>query len=200
MEKDLKFIDQVQNLFLEHGAKTLTMDDIARELSISKKTLYQRYKNKEALLEEVLANGVDKVLVRLRNLEGEIENAIDRMLLRDDEITRISISNNSILLKQLIKYYPRLFERHMRLFSEKFAEIIQRNIERGRKQGYYREDFDPYFYAKFFFQSIMSYDNSPYIESSQLSRSEYQQEVLMLYMHAITTQKGKDYLDSKTTK
>ena len=46
MEKDTAFIEKVQNLFLENGAKTLTMDDIARELGISKKTLYQKYRNK----------------------------------------------------------------------------------------------------------------------------------------------------------
>src|SRR5690625_5223063 len=149
MEKDLEFLNRVQELFQLHGAKTLTMDDIARELSMSKKTLYEKYKNKEKLLEAVLSNGVEKVLVRLRDLEGEIDNAIERMLLRDDEITQMSSANDSILLRQLIKYYPRLFERHMRAFSEKFTKIIEHNIERGRKQGYYRTDFDAYFYAKF---------------------------------------------------
>ena len=199
MEKDLEFIDRVQELFQVNGAKTLTMDDIARELSVSKKTLYEKYKNKEKLLEEVLANGVEKVLVRLKNLEVEMDNAIERMIIRDDEINQMSSTNDSIFLRQLIKYYPRLFERHMRTFSEKFTEIIQHNVERGRKQGFYRNDFDSYFYAKFFFQSIMSYDNSPYIDTSKLSRSEYQQEVLMLYMNAIVTEKGREYMNSKTS-
>lgn len=194
MHKNLKLLEKVQALFLENGAKTLTMDHIAKELGISKKTLYEKYKNKEGLLEEVLAFGIGKILLRLTYLEEEIDNAVERMFLRDKEITSMSTTNNSILLKQLIQYYPRLFERHMLEFSEKFAQIMLQNIDRGRKQGYYRDDFDPHFYATFYFQSVMSYDNSPYIDTSKLSRNEYQQEALMLYMQAITTQKGRDYI------
>ena len=45
-------LDRLFDMFRTHGAKTLTMDDIAREFCISKKTLYQKYKNKEELLTE----------------------------------------------------------------------------------------------------------------------------------------------------
>ncbi|HAI79685.1 MAG TPA: TetR/AcrR family transcriptional regulator, partial [Chryseobacterium sp.] len=52
---DKKFLEKVVELFIDNGAKTLTMDDIAKEFGMSKKTLYQKYANKEALLEDVLA-------------------------------------------------------------------------------------------------------------------------------------------------
>lgn len=196
MEKDIAFLEKVQNLFLEHGAKTLTMDDIARELGMSKKTLYQKYKNKEAMLEEVLAFGTSKVLERLKNLEDTIDNAIDRMFLRDELIEKASSTNKSILLKQLTKYYPQIFNRHMINFSEKFADLLVHNTERGRRQGYYREDFDPYFYAKLYFQTVMSYDNSPFLDTTRIGRQEYQKEALRFYMNAITTEKGKEYMRS----
>ena len=161
MEKEITFIEKVQDLFLENGAKTLTMDDIARELGISKKTLYQKYKNKEALLEEVLSFGMGKVLERLANLEETIENAIDRMFSRDELIEKACTTNDFILLRQLIRYYPNIFNKHMLDFSEKFSEILLHNIERGRNQGYYRTDFDAPFYARLYFHTVMSYDNSP---------------------------------------
>lgn len=194
MEKDIAFIEKVQDLFLENGAKSLTMDDIAKELGISKKTLYQKYKNKEALLEEVLAHGMGQVLERLKNLEETIENAIDRMFSRDYLIEKASTTNDSLLLKQLIKYYPHIFNKHMLNFSEKFTEILVHNTERGRQQGYYRKDFDAYTYAKLYFQTVMSYDNSPFLDTSKVSRHEYQQEALRFYMNAITTEKGKAYM------
>lgn len=196
MEKEITFIEKVQDLFLENGAKTLTMDDIARELGISKKTLYQKYKNKEALLEEVLSFGMGKVLERLANLEETIENAIDRMFSRDELIEKASTTNDSILLRQLIRYYPNIFNKHMLDFSEKFSEILLHNIERGRNQGYYRTDFDAPFYARLYFQTVMSYDNSPFLDTNALSRREYQQEALKFYMNAITTEKGKEYMRS----
>lgn len=194
MVKEKTFIEKVSELFLENGAKTVTMDDIARELGMSKKTLYQQYKNKDALLEEVLTHGMNRVLERMRNLDDKIDNAIDRMFCRDEDLERASRTNDSILLRQLIKYYPHIFNKHMLHFSEKFSEILVHNIERGRKQGYYREDFDANFYAKIFFQLVMSYDNSPYLDTSFIDRSDYHHESLLFYMNAITTEKGREYL------
>lgn len=191
MERDRAFLDKVSGLFIENGAKTLTMDDIAKELRISKKTLYQKYQNKEVLLEEVLSYSLEKVLAKMRNLDETIENAVERMFARDVDIERASKTNDSILLRQLVKYYPQIFNKHMLYFSERLSEILVHNIERGRKQGLYREDFDAEFYAKLYFQMTMTYDNSPYLDTEEIDRSRYQQESLLFYMNAITTEKGK---------
>ena len=79
-------------------------------------------------------------------------------------------------------------------FSEKFAEVLVRNIEKGRKQGYYRTDFDVSIYSKLFFQLMMSYESSPFFDTSEIDREEFHQEAMMLYMNAITTEKGREIL------
>ena len=191
MEKDEEFLNKVLQLFIINGAKTLTMDDIAKELKISKKTLYKHYQNKENLLEEILTYNIQKVLNRMKGLDETIENAVERMLARDEEIENASKTNDSIMLRQLVKYYPQIFNKHMLYFSEKLSEILVHNVERGRKQGLYREDFDAHFYSKLYFQMTMSYDNSPFLDTKEISRSRYQQESLIYYMNAITTDKGK---------
>ncbi len=195
MNEEKPFIEKVAELFLLNGAKTLTMDDIAREFGMSKKTLYKEYKNKEALLEEVLTHLLIVVLERIKNLDDQIDNAIERMFCRDEAIEKATSSNNSLLLRQLIKYYPQIFNRHIRNFSEKFSLILVHNIERGRAQGYYRKDFDAEFYAKLFFQLSMSY-NSPYLDTSNITRFQYQNEALKFYLHSITTKKGKEYMET----
>ena len=191
MDRDIKTLEKVSELFLEYGAKAVTMDDVAKALRISKKTLYQKYQNKEILLEETLAHGIEKVLLKMKNLDNEIDNAVERMFARDEEIEKMSETNNSIHLKQLIKYYPEIFNRHMLYFSERLSEILVHNIERGRKQGLYRGDFDEQFYAKLFFHLTMSFDGSPYFRTENLSRKEYQRKALTFYMNAITTEKGR---------
>ena len=191
MVKDIELLEKVADLFIYYGAKTVTMDDIAQELKISKKTLYQKYKNKEVLLEEVLTYKLEKVLLKMRNLDETIDNAVERMFARDEDIERASRTNDSIMLRQLIKYYPRIFNRHMLYFSEKLSEILVHNIERGRKQGLYREDFDANLYSKLYFQLTMTYDNSPFLDTTEISRAHYQHESLMFYMNAITNEKGK---------
>jgi len=192
MDDKQNFLVKAADLFIENGAKTVTMDDVANAFGISKKTLYQMFRNKEELLEEILRYHLDLVISRLKQLDLSVDNAIERMVCRDEEIERISHSNKTILIKQLMKYYPAIFNKHMLNFSEKFSEVLVQNIEKGRRQGFYRNDFDAVVYSKIFFQLVMSYDNSPYIDTSTLDREHYKDELMMMYMHAITTEKGKE--------
>ena len=153
MEENIEFLCKAADLFIENGAKTLTMDDIAKEFGISKKTLYQKYKNKEELIEEVLYYKLVELIERLQFLDENIENAVERMICRDEQIEKLSHSNDNILIRQLLRYYPGIFHKHMLNFSEKFSEVLVHNIEKGRKQGLYRGDFDAEIYAKYSFNS-----------------------------------------------
>lgn len=150
------------------------------------------YRNKEELLEEIMKYNLDLVISKLNQLDDNIENAIDRMLCRDEEIEKLSHSNKTLLIRQLTKYYPTIFNKHMLSFAEKFAAVLVRNIAKGRAQGLYREDFDAAIYAKIFFQLVMSYDSSPYIDTEEVDRVHYKDEMMMMYMHAIATEKGKE--------
>lgn len=194
MDETTIFLSKAAQLFIENGAKTVTMDDIARAFGISKKTLYQKYKNKEELLEEVLPYTLEEVIDRLQYLDDSIENAIERMFCRDEEIDKVSHANNNILIRQLLKYYPAIFHKHMLNFSSKFSEVLVHNIEKGRQQGLYREDVNAEIYAKIFFQLVMSYDSYPYFDTEVIEREYFIQEALMLYLNAITNEKGKEVL------
>lgn len=193
MDENTFFLSKASELFIENGAKTLTMDDVAKEFGISKKTLYQKYKNKEELLEEVLEYKLQEVIDRLQYLDENIENSIERMICKDEEIDKVSYSNKNILIRQLVRYYPGIFQKHMLNFSEKFSQVMVHNIIKGRKQGFYREDFDAEIYAKILFQLVMSYD-SPFLDTSVIEREYFTRESLLLYMNAITTEKGKEVL------
>ena len=194
MEEKTIFLSKATQLFIENGAKSVTMDEIAKEFGISKKTLYQKYKNKEELLEEVLKYKLQEVIERLKYLDENIDNAVARMYCRDEEIDKVSHSNNNILIRQLLKYYPAIFHKHMLNFSTKFSEFLVHNIEKGRKQGLYREDFDPELYAKLFFQLVMSYESSPYFDVELIERENFMQETMFFYLNAITNEKGKEVL------
>ena len=196
MEEKTNFLSKATQLFIENGAKSVTMDEIAKEFGISKKTLYQKYKNKEELLEEVLKYKLQEVIERLKYLDENIDNAVARMFCRDEEIDKVSHSNNNILIRQLLKYYPAIFHKHMLNFSTKFSEVLVHNIEKGRKQGLYREDFDPELYAKLFFQLVMSYESSPYFDVELIERENFMQETMFFYLNAITNEKGKEVLNN----
>ncbi len=191
---DKNFLEKVVMLFIENGAKTLTMDDIAKEFGMSKKTLYQHYKNKEALLEDVLAFKLNDVIEQLNMLDDTVENAVERMFCRDQQIEEAVKSNKSLFIRQLVRYYPAIFNKHISEFSDRFTDVLLRNIKKGREQGYYRTDFNETAYAQLFFSLIMSYDNSPFIDNEIFDRNHFHEEVVLFYMNAITTEEGKKYI------
>lgn len=191
---DKNFLEKVVMLFIENGAKTLTMDDIAKEFGMSKKTLYQHYKNKDALLEDVLAFKLNDVIEQLNMLDDTIENAVERMFCRDQQIEEAVKSNKSLFIRQLVRYYPAIFNKHISEFSDRFTDVLLRNIKKGREQGYYRTDFNETAYAQLFFSLIMSYDSSPFIDNEIFDRNHFHEEVVLFYMNAITTEEGKKFI------
>lgn len=200
MEKDRDFLQRAAALFIEQGSKTLTMDDVAREFGISKKTLYQMYRNKEALLDDVLSFKLDEVIKKMEALDETVENPIERMYCRDEAIDLAVRQNHSTMIRQLVRYYPSIFYSHMKRFGERFSSVMLRNIEKGRKQGLYRENFNAEIYSKFFLQLAMSYDSSPFFEEEKGERVDFIDEVLSMYLHAITTEKGKQQLEKLNQK
>ena len=141
MSSKREFLLKVADLFADNGAKTLTMDDIAKEFSMSKKTLYQLYKNKEDLLTEVLDHKLDLVVEALLLNDSKTDNAIERMFLREKDFESFSRTNKTTFIRQLIKYYPSIYNQHILSIDEKISKIIIHNIKLGREQGYYRAGF-----------------------------------------------------------
>lgn len=194
MNDNTDFIEKVTDLFLQYGAKSITMDDVAKSFGMSKKTLYQKYRNKDALLEEVLKYKLQDLLEHNKCLDDAYDNALDRMMCKDGKFEEATSANKSLLLKQIIKYYPAIFKKHMENFANLFSDVLIANVKLGREQGYYRKDFNEEMYSKLFFQTVISYDSSPFMEDSPLEKHHYVTEAIDFYLNAITTEKGKEYL------
>ncbi|MDY3339228.1 TetR/AcrR family transcriptional regulator [Riemerella anatipestifer] len=199
MEDRIIFLKKVSELFVQNGAKSLTMDDIAKAFSISKKTLYQNYKNKEVLLEEVLDFLLKQLLEQLKAEEEKSLNPIEKMLLREPKIEQISENNRTVFVRQLIKYYPDIYNMHIVNVYKGIYEILKHNVIKGREQGLYEKDFDIETYAKYFLELMFAFDSSPLFEEEQkIGRSNYCQGVVRFYLNAIVTPKGKEFLNQLT--
>ena len=196
MSSNKEFLLKVAELFALHGAKTLTMDDIAKEFSMSKKTLYQLYKNKEDLLIEVLDHKLDLVVETLLLNDSKSDNAIERMFLREKDFESFSQTNKTTFIRQLIKYYPSIYAQHVLSIDEKISKIVTHNIKLGREQGYYRSDFDERLYIRFLLQLMFSYEDSPLFENEANDRNCFCFEVMVFYIQSISTNKGKDFLEN----
>jgi len=199
MQEKYCFLDKLLNLFKVYGAKTLTMDDIAKEFSMSKKTLYQKYKNKEDLIAEVLEHISDTAIQEVEEVKKHYSCPIEILFVSGTRIDDVTGQEKNAFVLQLLKYYPEVFHQHQKSISKKVIEIIRQNYEKGLELGLYRTDIPIELFIKLLTTLLFSVDVSPLFEEEENKKS-ISNGVKLFYLNAIVTEKGKKRLKELNTK
>jgi TetR/AcrR family transcriptional regulator, biofilm operon repressor len=182
-----KIIKKATDMFLKLGFKSVTMDDIACEMCISKKTIYKYFSNKEKLVEE----GTEVIHQKIHNLMDEViaknYNAIEENFEMRKMFKEMFQSFDHSPAYQLKKHYPEIYEKMMANEIEDCNHIFTQNVIKGIEQGLYRPETDSEIAAKFYYTLIFSIN-----ENTLLEREAYQLEGKALEYHtrAIATPKG----------
>lgn len=192
-----EIIARSEPLFLRIGVKSVSMDDIARELGISKKTLYQHFDNKDSLVEEVFRTHVERQQEVMCSISNNAENALDEIRKIGAFLTTMIEDISPSALYDLQKYYRKSWELLMKNKDVHVLNCIMKNIGRGIQEGLYREDLQveitAKIYAKATFMVVDELSNS----NSRFSRKQLIRELHGYHVHAIATPKGmklwKDY-------
>jgi len=196
MDDKFKFIlDESARLFLKYGIRNLSMDDICRELAISKKTLYQYVANKHELIRKILDSYLLEYHEVTESLIREGKNAID-LLLEVSKFLSIHVQHIKPQIHfELEKYYPDIH----RNFKEKKRKIVyhyvKKNIENGIKEGLYRNDLDIDLTAKFYMQKIEAVHDHEFINSVECSFSRIFQVMFENHIRGIANEKGIRYYE-----
>lgn len=189
MERE-KFLEKVTQLFFRYGAKTLTMDDIAREFSISKKTLYQHYSAKEEILSDTLSYILENVLNRIEKLQTKYENPLLMMLNSTETMEDFLLESDNVFYLQLIKYYPEIIKNHQLNCYNQLKKTLKENTEKGKNLGYYKTDFNEDLYFKFVLQLFFSVEDSPLFTTEYQNKKKLSKEIIEFYTQAIVTENG----------
>lgn len=189
-----KIVQKSVDLFLNLGFKSVTMDDIANEMGISKKTIYQHFQNKTKLVEatamtifENIAHGIDCICELDKNPIEEIYE-IKRFVmlhLKDEK---------SSPQYQLQKYYPKIFTTLKRKQIEKMLGCVTRNLERGVAQGLYRDSIDINFVARLYFNSMLSLKDQDIFPRENFSMPMLMNNYLEYHLRGICSSKGIETL------
>ena len=133
---------KIANLFRKLSIKSLTMDDIAHELGISKKTLYQYFENKEDMVNKVVQFSLCKEKEEVERLFNHNENVVDQLNNITKYIIHKNFSINPSVLFCLKKYYPLIWEKFNNQRKELVLNLLHKNLLSGIKQEIYRKDLN----------------------------------------------------------
>lgn len=199
-EKKLYILKNVGKMYLRFGIRSVTMDDVAGEFGISKKTLYQYFNDKADLISQVLDYYLENPMFELN--DQKYGNPIDRFFaLRSHIISILKYFNNNIEF-DLKKHYPQLYKKVHIAKRERIFTSTVTNIQKGIKEGLYRTDLDAELIAKLQVGRMLYTLNTEYeiFNESEIVSIDLFDKVTAYHMHAICTERGIEYYKEQLNK
>jgi len=184
-------------VFKKYGVRSISMDDIARELSISKKTLYKFVRNKSELLEKVFENQNNIIDLIFEKNRQERANAIDVLFGVSTDVIKLLSEANPVLTYDLQKYYPDICKMHLDAKRQKTYEKIKQNIEDGIKEGLYREDIELEATAMLYVQNMENLMNTEFLFSKTFLPSDLFKVMFENHIRAIANAIGLEYFNKR---
>ena len=186
-----KILEGCETLFMKYGIRSVTMEDIARHLAVSKKTLYQHFADKDDLVYKMSEMYLMRSFRQYQEIEKVSKNSIE-------ELSKISVcmkrdleNLNPSMLFDLQKYHSKAWS----LYNEHKIKIIShsvvRNIRQGIDDGYYRSDINPEIMAITRMVLIESAFNPDLFPKDRFNFIEVQTQLFDMFVHGLCTEKGK---------
>lgn len=173
------------------------MDDVSRELGISKKTLYQFVLDKAELVDKVISFNTLKHRQAIYDIVKEGHNAIEELLEVNKYMNLMMKEQNPTLDYDLRKYYPEIHSRLMRDSRRRMYESIRENLLKGQKEGLYRMDMDVEIICKLHMTRLEYKYSSDSFTITELGSDKVMNEIFKYHLHGIASEKGLRFLNEK---
>lgn len=171
------------------------MDDVARELGMSKKTLYQYVQDKNELVNKIIDHEVAKKENMINNPELKEMNAIEATFHFTGLINETLKEYSPAIEFDLKKYYPDLYKKVNDIKKEKIQYVVINNIKKGKEEGLFRQDIDEEVIAKVHVTRIMANASEELVTLEEYSSAKFMKEMLVYHIRGIATEKGIQVLD-----
>ncbi|TSJ37268.1 TetR/AcrR family transcriptional regulator [Mucilaginibacter corticis] len=190
-----RIIQGGEDLFLTAGIKSVTMDDIAKHLGMSKKTIYQFFKDKNelviALVKKKLQEDEDQMCALISKSGNVIEEMINMMKCSEEIFSRI----NPIVIHDMQKYHPEAWQQFQDFKAGVIVHTLEELLTKGIQQGYIRPDIDVKIMARMRVMQVEMGFNTSMFPLSEFSPWKVQYQLLEHFNFGICTLKGFKLLD-----
>ncbi|MCX6269873.1 MAG: TetR/AcrR family transcriptional regulator [Bacteroidetes bacterium] len=194
-EKLIFILKESGRIFQQYGIRNVSMDDISRELGMSKKTLYQYVENKADLIQKILEyhHLAEKNIVVEQDWKGK--NAIDVLLSISQLVCENMKGYKPILIFELQKYYPDLFRNFFDIKKQSVAKGLRCNLKSGIEQGLYRQNIDIEVITQLYVQNMQELHGLEMLNSGEVSFEKVFQTMFDSHIRGIVNQQGLEYYE-----
>ena len=182
--------EKAEELFMQYGIRSVSMDDIAAQLGMSKKTLYHYFNDKDKLVDDVVDAELEKGRCECAAWLQYSKNAVEEIFFTMEHIANQFRQMNPVLLFDLEKFHPASFQKFLKHKNEYLLEIVQKNIERGIAEELFRPEINADIISRFRIESIMIAFNLTAFPPKKYSLLEVTQEIIDHYLFGLATIKG----------
>ncbi len=195
--KFLELMDKIVAMFFEFGIRNLNMDDISRNLGISKKTLYQHFKSKEDLIMKLFE--YDEIKWENEFLKVKIDelNAIDILFYASSMVAKEMNQLNPKLKFELRKYYEPIFNQFLLRKRNNIYEQISKNIQQGIREGLYRGNVNIELTAGIYVKNLVDMHNQDYCFIENITFEQIFEVMFETHIRAISTAEGIAYFEKR---
>jgi TetR/AcrR family transcriptional regulator, cholesterol catabolism regulator len=199
-QEKLALFARIGELFMRYGIKALTMDDIAKHLKVSKKTLYKFVADKSDLVNQVMKIRCDVECFLINDIHTNSENAIDEIIQISQNVSQQLQQVHPSLHYDLEKYYPEAWGTFNAHKKSVVLHFIENNLIRGISEGIYRENLSSKIIARLFVQKIDVLFDPEVFPPSEISFKEAHSEMIRYHIRGIANDKGVKYMKTKLKK
>ena len=198
--KEQDIFIRVIELFKKYGVKSVTMDDIARELGISKKTLYQIVKDKRELVNKIMDFEFDSNYNCFKQIKEKELNAIDELFeVNKYMMTQLKFHSHSFEY-DLKKYYPDIYERiHKKKLDVMYASVVE-NINKGKEEGLDRSELKGELIGKLYVARMVNVQDDDFLTLDDFISPEVFKEYFVYHIRGLANKKGIRHLEKNINK
>lgn len=196
MEPQEKILKTSLELFFKYGIKRVTMDDIAKELGMSKKTIYQFYKEKDDLVDQLCQLEMVKHECQFNEIVNLAQDPIHELMLISLRMSDMMQHINPVFFLDLQKFHPSAFALFQKFKEECAFKDILRNVKEGKKSGIYRADVNEEFAARHRLAQIDMLMFGNYFSFEKISFTKSHELLLDIFVYGICTVKGHKLINN----
>lgn len=191
----IKILNLAKEKFMRYGIRSVSMDDIARDLGMSKKTLYEHFRTKQGLVETIAVRFIEVDKREIEQISRQSENALDEIVQVARYVIQTLRKVPEIALYDMKKYYHGCWSHFDRFHKEFIYNTIHANIERGKEEGLYRADADAEILAKLYVGKSMLITDQDMFPMYQYPKADLFRQLILYHIHGLASEKGLKQLE-----